>query len=100
MKKLSAEQLRVIQVADERGYGDIESLKAGARFYPDEGFEDGIDRNGKTSEEMHPNASGCDTCDDPAQFMTCPEGEDFELYICECCVAKFGLETFVDRQKV
>lgn len=63
-------------------YPNQHDLDAGCRFYPDEAFQD------------EPN--GCDTCDKDAEYMTCPDGEDYELYICKRCVKRFSLEDYVD----
>ena len=55
----------------------------GCRFYPEE----------VSREEL----SGCDTCDNDAEYMTCPEPEeDLMLYICEDCIKKYHLQAFID----
>lgn len=97
MSRITPEIEQVIRIAEGRDYPYGSDLRTGCRFYPDEAYEDGIDRSAKTPQEMHPNACTCDTCSDPAQFMTFCD-EDTALYICERCIEKFALEALVDRE--
>jgi hypothetical protein len=65
-------------------YPNMHDLEEGCRFYPDEAFSD------------EDNANFCDTCDNKAEYMTCPE--DYELYICKECLTKFGLTKYLDLE--
>jgi len=63
-----------------------------SKFYPDEAYDDGPN---------HENASGCDMCLEPAQYMTFsaesiepPDGEAY--YICERCVKEYRLEDMIE----
>lgn len=103
------ERLKIIKNANALGYPfTTDLLHSECRFYPDEAYEDGApdprqeNITGLSLEELHPNASGCDCCGDPADFMTCPypEGhpdEDVTLYLCLVCANKYELTALVDQ---
>lgn len=91
MKNLLNEaQQKALKEAIAKGYPYPSDLESGCEFYPNEAYFDG-----ETADGEHPNANTCDTCDKPAQYMTCPN-EDATLYICEDCAHKYGLEPFVE----
>jgi hypothetical protein len=86
---------QIVQEAAALGYPFPDDLKRGVRFYADEAYFDKVDLGAATLEEQHPYANGCDCCENPAEFMTCPD-DDTTLYICRDCVKKYSLERLVD----
>lgn len=91
----------VIREAEILGYPYRSDLETGCRFYEDEAYIDGVQDDCVDPWEQHPNACGCDTCDNPAKYMTFPDGGDGEtcLYICTDCVKRFKLESLVDDKE-
>lgn len=67
----------------------------GSRFYRDEAYDDG---------DEHENANTCDTCDEPAQWMTFAEpeedGGDYATYCCQACAEKYGITDLIDKEDV
>jgi hypothetical protein len=93
----------LVEKARKAGYPYPDDLLTGCEFYPDEGYFDGEDLSAEEEDDRHPNASGCDCCHKPAQYMTFPAnegGRDTEaLYICEECIPKYHLEPFVEGMR-
>jgi hypothetical protein len=85
----------LIQTAQAAGYPYTDDLKGGCEFYTDEAFFDGENPAGADAWEQHPNANTCDTCDQPAPYMTCPS-DSVTLYICPACAAKYGLGAIIE----
>lgn len=106
VKELTGVQKEALVLATVREYPYADSLAyQGAMFYADEAYYDGEDLSKATEEEKHPYANGCDTCSDPAEYMTFPYPaghmhEELCLYICPKCVAKYGLEAFVEGMDI